>query len=92
MYAQRPVSEGSFDAEYQFGQPQTYLAPIELVRLTILRSRLGDTRTQRKPSRSNAVSQVSAAWPSRVPPESSAKRDRVTWPDGKEVVAQSQST
>ena len=35
------------DAEYRFGRPKGYLAPHELARLVILRSRLGDTRTER---------------------------------------------
>ena len=37
----------SIDAEYRFGQPKLYLAPKELARLTILRSKLGDTRAKR---------------------------------------------
>jgi hypothetical protein len=35
------------DAEYRFGRPKLYLAPHELARLTILRSRLGDTQAER---------------------------------------------
>jgi hypothetical protein len=35
------------DAEYRFGQPRVYLTPRELARLTILRSRLGDTHAER---------------------------------------------
>ena len=35
------------DAEYRFGQPKVYLAPHELARVTILRSRLGETRAER---------------------------------------------
>src|SRR5262245_50074534 len=31
----------SLDAEYRFGEPRLYLAPHELARLTILRSKLG---------------------------------------------------
>ena len=38
---------GSVDAEYRFGRPKVYLAPHELARLNILRSRLGDTRAER---------------------------------------------
>ena len=38
----------SVDAEYRFGQPKIYLAPHELARLTILRSRLGDTQAERR--------------------------------------------
>jgi hypothetical protein len=37
----------SLDAEYRFGIPKLYLAPHELARLTILRSRLGDTPAER---------------------------------------------
>jgi hypothetical protein len=37
----------SLDAEYCFGRPKLYLAPHELARLTILRSKLGDTRAER---------------------------------------------
>ena len=35
------------DADYRFGRPKTYLAPHELARLTILRSKLGDTPAER---------------------------------------------
>ena len=38
----------SLDADYRFGRPTLYLAPHELARLTILRSRLGDTRAERQ--------------------------------------------
>ncbi len=31
----------SLDAEYSFGRPRVYLAPREVARLTIVRSRLG---------------------------------------------------
>lgn len=37
----------SVDAEYRFGRSKVYLAPHELARLAIIRSRLGDTRTER---------------------------------------------
>jgi hypothetical protein len=37
----------SIDADYRFGQPIVYLAPHELARLMILRSRLGDTQADR---------------------------------------------
>ena len=47
MHVQHFVSQDSSDADYQFGHPKTYLAPIELARLTILRSRIGDTRAER---------------------------------------------
>ena len=35
------------DAEYRFGRPKVYLAPHELARLSVLRSRLGDTHAER---------------------------------------------
>ncbi len=38
----------SIDAEYQFGKPKTYLTQRELARLTILRSKLGETRRDRE--------------------------------------------
>jgi hypothetical protein len=41
----------STDAEYRFGQPKLYLAPHELARLTILRSKLGETRADRAAER-----------------------------------------
>ncbi len=37
----------SVDAEYRFGRPKVYLASHELARLTVLRSRLGDTHAER---------------------------------------------
>jgi hypothetical protein len=37
----------SVDAEYHFGRPKVYLAPHDLARLTVLRSRLGDTHAER---------------------------------------------
>jgi hypothetical protein len=37
----------SVDIEYCFGRPKVYLAPQELARLTIVRSRLGDTPAER---------------------------------------------
>ena len=37
----------SVDAEYHFGKPKVYLTPIEIARLTIVRSRLGDTGAER---------------------------------------------
>ena len=37
----------TFDAEYRFGRPKVYLAPHELARLIVLRSRLGDTHDER---------------------------------------------
>ena len=41
-------SLSSIDAEYRFGRPRVYLAPHELARLTILRSKLGDTEAERQ--------------------------------------------
>ena len=38
----------SLDAEYRFGRPKVYLTPHELARLTIVRSKLGDTRAERE--------------------------------------------
>lgn len=59
------MSADSHDAEYRFGRPKVYLAPHELARLAILRSRLGDTQAERihhasgmERSRSNAGSAV----------------------------------
>ena len=37
----------SVDVEYRFGRPTVYLASHELARLTVLRSRLGDTHAER---------------------------------------------
>jgi hypothetical protein len=36
------------DADYSFGRPKLYLTPRELARLTLVRSRLGDTRHERE--------------------------------------------
>ncbi len=44
---QQVISSPSIDADYSFGRPKLYLAPKELVRLTLLRSKLGDTRAER---------------------------------------------
>ena len=38
----------SLDAEYAFGRPKVYLSPHQVARLTIVRSRLGDTRAERE--------------------------------------------
>ena len=38
----------SIDLEYRFGRPKVYLTPHELARLTIVRSRLGDTHAERE--------------------------------------------
>jgi hypothetical protein len=37
----------SADVEYRFGKPKTYLTLHELARLTLLRSRLGETQRER---------------------------------------------
>jgi hypothetical protein len=37
----------SVDVEYRFGRLKVYLAPHDLARLTVLRSRLGDTHAER---------------------------------------------
>src|SRR5258708_38564685 len=37
----------STDAEYRFGRPKVYLTPRELARLSVVRSRLGDTQAER---------------------------------------------
>lgn len=39
---------GSIDAEYRFGRPKVYLTAHEIARLTLVRSRLGDTRAERE--------------------------------------------
>jgi len=38
----------SLDADYRFGHPTVYLAPHQLARLHILRSKLGDTQAERQ--------------------------------------------
>jgi hypothetical protein len=38
---------GVVDAEYRFGKPKVYLTPMEIARLMIVRSRLGDTNAER---------------------------------------------
>ena len=43
----RIVALASVDAEYRFDRPQVYLTPVELARLTVLRSKLGETRQER---------------------------------------------
>ena len=42
------VTLPSLDADYRFGKPTLYLSARELVRLTILRSKLGETRVERE--------------------------------------------
>lgn len=37
----------TIDAEYRFGRPKVYLAPHDLARLSILRSKLGGTPAER---------------------------------------------
>ncbi len=44
----------SVDTEYRFGKPKTYLTAHELARLTILRSKLGETRDEREAERPTA--------------------------------------
>jgi hypothetical protein len=41
----------SVDAEYCFGKPKVYLTPIEIARLMIVRSRLGETNAERSAER-----------------------------------------
>jgi hypothetical protein len=48
---QRISSLASTDAEYRFGRAKQYLAPHELARLTILRSKLGDSPAERAAER-----------------------------------------
>lgn len=51
MYYIQASPLASVDAEYRFGRPKVYLAPHERARLTLLRSRLGDTRAERAAER-----------------------------------------
>ena len=46
----------SVDADYCFGRPKLYLAPHELARLTILRSKLGDTQAERAAESTHSAS------------------------------------
>jgi hypothetical protein len=48
---ERVILLSSVDSDYRFGQPKIYLAPHELARLTIVRSKLGDTRAERAAER-----------------------------------------
>lgn len=50
-YITHITSMPSMDVDYRFGHPHVYLAPQELARLTILRSKLGDTRAERAAER-----------------------------------------
>lgn len=45
---QRLIALDSVDLEYRYGKPKAYLTAHELGRLTILRSKLGDTRDERE--------------------------------------------
>ena len=45
----------SIDAEYRFGRPKLYLIPHQRARLTILRSKLGDTQDERADERRQVV-------------------------------------
>jgi hypothetical protein len=51
MISEQIVQLPSVDVEYRFGHPKIYLAPHELARLTILRSKLGDTQAERAAER-----------------------------------------
>ena len=42
-----PSQPGGIDAEYRFGRPKVYLTAHEIARLTLVRSRLGDTAGER---------------------------------------------
>jgi len=57
MSNDRPHSNSlpSIDADYHFGRPKVYLAPHELARLAILRSKLGDTQAERAAERTPVV-------------------------------------
>ena len=46
----------SIDAEYRFGRPKVYLTPHEIARLTLVRSRLGDTAGERAAETLNSSS------------------------------------
>ena len=50
-HPQQIISLPSIDAEYTFGRPKLFLAPHEVALLTILRSKLGDTRAERAAER-----------------------------------------
>ena len=66
---QQIISLASIDADYRFGRPKHYLAPKELARLTILRSKLGDTRAERAAESMYSVDapRRSAAWTASLP-------------------------
>ncbi len=46
---------GTVDADYRFGKPKVYLTPIEIARLMIVRSRLGDTNAERSAEQIKSV-------------------------------------
>ena len=45
---QRLIALPSLDSEYRFGKPKRHLTAHELARLTVLRSKLGETRHERE--------------------------------------------
>src|SRR5262249_21278725 len=45
---ERIAALSSVDSEYQFGKPTVYLSAHELARVTLLRSKLGETRADRE--------------------------------------------
>ena len=45
----------SLDADYRIGRPKVYLAPIEVARLVIARSKLGDTRAEHEAQKISAA-------------------------------------
>jgi hypothetical protein len=45
----------SVDAEYRFDRPKVYLTPLELARLMIVRSKLGDTQAERAAEQIRAI-------------------------------------
>jgi len=59
----------SVDAEYRFGRPRVYLAPHELARLTVLRSRLGDTPAERMAHAAGIQAATRLASASRLNPQ-----------------------
>jgi hypothetical protein len=54
MNTETSRTDHTVDAEYRFGRPKVYLAPHELARLILLRSRLGDTRAERVENAANS--------------------------------------
>ena len=53
----------SVDSEYCFGRPKVYLAPHELARLVILRSKLGDTQAERLARAAGPATRTTAGTP-----------------------------